>query len=223
MAKQYLLIDGYNLLYAAGLARSQYGPGEFQEQRSVLLQGSADRLGAGDRSTTTVVFDAQNAPPGLDTVQQFRRMSVVFNRGGDADSLIEELLSKHPAPKQVLVVSSDHRLQRAAARRRAEFVDSDVFWKREPDKGTQVPRQKSVDERLKAGELVPPAAEIERLAHGVQVAREDGGARDGATESDANSPGVGSRKSEGGSLEDELMGRGEEALEEWEERRSGRA
>ena len=48
----------------------------------------------------------------------------------DADTLIEELIAKHSTPKKLVVVSSDHRLQTAATRRKATAVDSDVWYDR---------------------------------------------------------------------------------------------
>ena len=46
----------------------------------------------------------------------------------DADSLIEELIQKNSTPKNLTVVSSDHRLHRAALRRKATPIDSDVWF-----------------------------------------------------------------------------------------------
>ncbi len=46
----------------------------------------------------------------------------------DADALIEQLIEEHHAPRSLLVVSSDHRIQRAARRRRASFIDSDRWY-----------------------------------------------------------------------------------------------
>jgi hypothetical protein len=46
----------------------------------------------------------------------------------DADELIEELIAQNNVPRSLLVVSSDHRIQRAARRRRAQFVDSDIWF-----------------------------------------------------------------------------------------------
>ena len=48
----------------------------------------------------------------------------------DADALIEELIAEHDAPRRLLVVSSDHRVQRAARKRRAKWEDSDVWYRR---------------------------------------------------------------------------------------------
>ncbi len=49
-------------------------------------------------------------------------------RDEDADTLIEELIREDSAPRRLTVVSSDHRIQRAAKRRRARAVDSDVWY-----------------------------------------------------------------------------------------------
>ncbi len=47
---------------------------------------------------------------------------------GDADELIEQLILADHSPRKLLVVSSDHRLQRAARRRRATAIDSDIWY-----------------------------------------------------------------------------------------------
>jgi hypothetical protein len=46
----------------------------------------------------------------------------------DADELIEELIRTNSAPRRLTVVSSDHRLQTAARRRRARAVDSEPWF-----------------------------------------------------------------------------------------------
>ncbi len=50
------------------------------------------------------------------------------SRDEDADTVIEQLIAAESAPKRLTVVSSDHRLQRAAKRRRATAVDSDRWF-----------------------------------------------------------------------------------------------
>ena len=60
-----LLIDGYNLLHAAGLARRRYGPGGLEKARGSLLGFLAASLG-NETSQTTVVFDAAAPPPGAE-------------------------------------------------------------------------------------------------------------------------------------------------------------
>lgn len=131
MPARFLLIDGYNLLHAAGMARGEYGPGELQRCRERLLRYLAAKLSAAEIARTTVVFDARDPPPDRPARQSFRGIGVLFaNPGGDADVVIGEWLDRHSAPKRVTLVSSDHALQRAARRNRAGFVDSEEFFDR---------------------------------------------------------------------------------------------
>ena len=56
-------------------------------------------------------------------------MRVEFAREpGNADELLERLIAAHDAPRTLVVVSGDHRVQRAARRRRAKAIDSDRWW-----------------------------------------------------------------------------------------------
>lgn len=128
MARPFLLIDGYNLMHATGLARPDYGPGELEKRRRRFVKYLIGHLNPRERPRTTIVFDAADAPPDVSRHQIVEEVEVLFARpGGDADSLIEELLAHHSAPRQVRVVSSDRRLQQAARRRRARFVRSEQF------------------------------------------------------------------------------------------------
>jgi hypothetical protein len=136
MAEPFLIIDGYNLMHAAGMTRRRYGPGDFQRCRRRFLAFLARHLSPAERERATVVFDAIEAPAGLSRTSTLEGMSVVFAQpGGDADTLIEELIAKHSAPRQIQLVSSDHRLQKAARRRRAQFVDSERFIARLHQRG----------------------------------------------------------------------------------------
>ena len=53
-----LLIDGYNLIHAAGLVGQGRGPGGLERSRLALLNFLAQSLAAADLARTTVVFDA---------------------------------------------------------------------------------------------------------------------------------------------------------------------
>ncbi|HEY3394177.1 MAG TPA: NYN domain-containing protein, partial [Lacipirellulaceae bacterium] len=56
-------------------------------------------------------------------------MTVHFaGRHSDADEMIEELLEQCSAPRALVVVSSDHRVQRAARRCGASFIDSEKWF-----------------------------------------------------------------------------------------------
>ena len=123
------LIDGYNLLNATGIVGRGVGPGTLERSRLALLNFLAESLPPEEISRTTVVFDAWEAPRGLPRVTTHRGITVRFaSPHGDADVMIEELIRGDSAPRRLTVVSSDHRLQRAAGRRRATAVDSDVWY-----------------------------------------------------------------------------------------------
>ena len=58
-----------------------------------------------------------------------RGVKVHFASGYEsADELIEELIERDSAPRRLTVVSSDHRLHRAARRRKAHAIDSDRWY-----------------------------------------------------------------------------------------------
>ncbi len=159
MAAEFLLVDGYNLLHAAGLARDDYGPGEYALCRQRLLRGLAERLDSQQRERATVIFDAVHAPPQAVSRLRFAGMDVIFAVGEDADSRIEALICGHSAPRQVCVISSDHRLQKAARRRGCRFVDSEVFWetRQEPVNTEELSRP----ERKKYGHASLSSGEVD--------------------------------------------------------------
>ncbi len=133
-----LLIDGYNLLHKTNIlgpaprARSHAGrpvASGLRRSREALLRFLAASIDAADLPRTTIVFDAGGAPPGLPRRVDYYEMMVRYaTEYADADTLIEELIQAEAAPRSLLVVSSDHRIQRAARRRRASFVDSDRWF-----------------------------------------------------------------------------------------------
>lgn len=130
------LIDGYNLLHAMGAIQGKLAPGGLEQARARLLgllAGSFDSA-AGQ---VTVVFDAAGVHGG-EPVQDYHHIAVRFAVGFDqADDLLEDLLQHHSAPKGVIVVSDDHRIQGAARRRGATAVDCLSFL----DSLTRIRRQ----------------------------------------------------------------------------------
>jgi predicted RNA-binding protein with PIN domain len=124
-----LLIDGYNLLNATGIVGSRAGPPSLGRSRLALLNFLAASIDPHDIPHTTVVFDAHDAPPGLPRVVQHGGIVVRFAAKYEtADELIAELIRADSAPRRLVVVSSDHEIQRAARRRRAKAVDSDAWY-----------------------------------------------------------------------------------------------
>lgn len=129
MAVPYLIIDGYNLMHAAGIARTTYGPGDLERCRLRLLAELKSRLSSDVLKNTIVVFDAFQSTSDEHRRQSSGDLHIVYApKGTDADSEIETMLRQHSVPKRVIVVSSDHRLHKAASRRKAKCVDSEEFW-----------------------------------------------------------------------------------------------
>ncbi len=149
-----LLIDGYNLISAVGIVGRGVGPGGLERARLALLNFLADSLEPDEVGRTTVVFDAKTAPPGLPRILDHRGLTVRFaSCYPDADSLIEELIDVESAPRNLTVVSSDHRIQRAARRRRAIPVDSDIWYQSVLNNR----RLRQDTKRSKKAEAKPPA------------------------------------------------------------------
>lgn len=131
MAAAYYIIDGYNLMHAAGFARPRYGPGDLERCRNRLLGYLKQRLSSEERDRATVVFDAgQSTGDGSRRIVSDGINILYSDPGSDADSLIESLVASHSSPRQIVVISADHRLQRAARRRRGDFMDSLDFFAR---------------------------------------------------------------------------------------------
>ncbi len=148
-----LIIDGYNLISAVGIMGRGVGPGSLERARLALLNFLAESLEPGEIGRTIIVFDAKNAPTGLPRIVVHRGLTVQFAaRYPDADSLIEELIDEDSAPRNLTVVSSDHRIQRAARRRRAIPVDSDIWYERVLDHR----RRRQNVRKTKALEAKPP-------------------------------------------------------------------
>jgi predicted RNA-binding protein with PIN domain len=123
------LIDGYNLVHAMGLLRGKVGPAGLEKARLGLL-GLLRAVYGDEAASVTVIFDAANAPPGIPAEEDYQGIHVQFAvRQEQADDLIEALIRHDPAPRQLTVVSDDHRIQRAAQRRHctvygcAEYLD----------------------------------------------------------------------------------------------------
>ncbi len=124
-----ILIDGYNLLHATDLFGTGADAGTLQGSREALLAFLASALSAGRRRGTTIVFDAAGAPPGLPPSLHHDHIHVRYAREyADADTLLEEIIDDHRAPRELMVVSADHRVQRAARRRGAKYIDSDAWY-----------------------------------------------------------------------------------------------
>ena len=123
-----ILIDGYNLLHAIGYHGDLSEPGVLESARVRMLEKLSQYLTEEERKNSLVIFDAGHRSKDLE--QQYVRdlIRVEFAMDHlDADSRIQELIRDDNVPKQLLVVSSDHRIQRTARARHASFLDSDQW------------------------------------------------------------------------------------------------
>ena len=126
-----LLIDGYNLLYATDITGQGRDAGTLQASRQALLDFLVASLDSDVVNRTVIVFDAHNPPPGLPREVQQAGLRIHFATGfPNADELLKQYIAEHTSPRQLSVISSDHQVQRAARRRRASYVDSDVWYRK---------------------------------------------------------------------------------------------
>ena len=126
-----LLIDGYNLLHVTDIFGGG-GPRSFERSRIGLLNfvavgGDARRARPAPSSSSMPVKHHPACPardsacPALPLILP-RTMKVPWT------NCWEELIRQDHHPRQLTVVSSDHRVQRAANRRKATAIDSDVWY-----------------------------------------------------------------------------------------------
>jgi predicted RNA-binding protein with PIN domain len=143
-----LLIDGYNLMHAVNLPPGKLVPQTLRKLRLRFLNALADALGPIDSHQAVVVFDAATSPEHLPHEMQHKGVTVIFAAADEnADARIERLIAQHSVPKNLTVVSSDHRVRQAGARRKAIVLGADEFWSRihAPKKDKTAPAAHSVE------------------------------------------------------------------------------
>jgi predicted RNA-binding protein with PIN domain len=124
------LIDGYNLMHAAGLAVPAHtGPKALEAARKRFLDWIADQPGvrkATEPPAIRILFDAQNSHKDHGT-KTYRGIVVTFSFKATADDYIETIVAREPHPEQLHVVSNDHRLERAAKRAKCLPMSCEAF------------------------------------------------------------------------------------------------
>ena len=140
------LIDGYNLMYAAGLASRGMPAPQFDRARGRFLDWLAD--GATGRATLRVIFDALLAPsPSLETVHRGVRVRFAFKQ--TADDVIEELVAVEQKPAAVTVVSNDNRVREAGRRAGCHLATCEEFidWLINPSSGQEYNAPRAPDDK----------------------------------------------------------------------------
>ena len=152
------LIDGYNLLHALGLAPTQAGPDGLAWARRRLLAFLHDAHGP-EASEVTVVFDAADAPRKVGREEYFQGIHVLYAvHEPEADDLIEALIRRDANPRALVVVSNDHRIQRAAHRRDCVVLGCAAYLEVLDRLRRQVPRDPH-EAPEKGGTLTPEEAD----------------------------------------------------------------
>lgn len=122
------IIDGYNLMHAAGLVRGKLVGKQLEGARLRLMQRLAYQMTKEDRATTTVVFDAKAMLAVSSQEELIEGVRVRYPEPGhEADELIEHMIADDPQPRKLRIVSSDRRLHRAARERMATAINSNRF------------------------------------------------------------------------------------------------
>jgi uncharacterized protein len=122
------LIDGYNVMHAAGRLGPKLSREGFRRARRRFLDELADVFPVERDGDVTVVFDASVPPGDFPISSTYRGLRVIFAYGDeDADSRIEYILGHDSNPRTLTVVSSDRRIRDAASRRRARPLTADAF------------------------------------------------------------------------------------------------
>jgi hypothetical protein len=121
-----VVIDGYNLYH---FARSVY----FEDGIDLGLSAFVSILDdwtRRSRQKVKIVFDGSVPPPLRQNPHRYGQMDIEFvGPGTDADSVIEIAIVNYSAPKRLTIVSSDHRIRKAAKRRHCKVKTSDEFWR----------------------------------------------------------------------------------------------
>ena len=126
------IIDGYNLIFECGLEGRSRTPIAIERSRDRLIAILAENLTNKQRRGITIVFDAKTLPiKVVAAVSTKHEMTIIYAVDhDDADSLIEQLILQNSTPKKLTVVSSDHRIHKAALRRKAMPIDSGIWYDR---------------------------------------------------------------------------------------------
>ncbi len=137
------IIDGNNLLWALH---------DTIEEREVTTELELCRVLSRYFALTgepgLVVFDGAG-PADRSEFDKIMNVEIVFaGFHHDADTVIEEKLKANTSPRRVTVVSSDRRLRRAAALRKAAAVKSEEFWEQvRKELARKTPRRREPEEK----------------------------------------------------------------------------
>lgn len=166
-----ILIDGYNLLHVTRIFADATGPDSLQKLHAKFIQFLATALDPAEVAHTEVVFDAKGRHSGSRRMFRIGDLTVHYaSRDEDADTYLAELIARHSTPRRLVVVSSDHQVQRAARRRRAKAIDSHVWY------AELIKSRRQRDQRAQPGEDTKPPAPLspDEVSRWLEVFTSDG-------------------------------------------------
>jgi predicted RNA-binding protein with PIN domain len=118
-----LIIDGYNLLHTA-----QNLLEESTEITDVQLCKIIGEFLYRTKGKGSIIFDG-TGPRDKSGFNNLFNLEVAFSGSNrEADDVIEQLILKNTAPRNLSVISSDRRIKDAANKRKANAVDCVDFW-----------------------------------------------------------------------------------------------
>lgn len=121
-----VIIDGYNLLRSIQKTNE-----ELLSIDEVALCRILSEYMICARTRGHIIFDGTgpNDKSDMDRLGGLKNLEVYFSGPHtDADSVIEQKILDNTAPRSLIVVSSDRRIQTAAAKRKAQVLTSEMFW-----------------------------------------------------------------------------------------------
>jgi predicted RNA-binding protein with PIN domain len=117
------IIDGSNLLRAIESDDERFEPVD-QYRLCWTLSRFLGRISEQGQ----LIYDG-TGPQDKQRLDNIHNLEVCFaGPRSDTDTVIEEIIKASANPKDLVIVSSDRRLRRAAVQRRAQALRSEVFW-----------------------------------------------------------------------------------------------
>jgi predicted RNA-binding protein with PIN domain len=127
MAREFLLIDAHNVIFAHPdlAARHRGNPAAAREELVRLLERHQDASGV----RVVVVFDGGTQPKTTTNLSGPAGVQVFYPQAGQtADAIIERLVLKYSATHRLTVATNDNLIRTAAVAAGASTMDSETLF-----------------------------------------------------------------------------------------------
>jgi len=110
MPNRYLLVDGHSVLFQVDRLRCAQEKSRRQARESLIQD--LQRLHDTSEWLVSVVFDGTRDQPTRTHSKQENQIAIMYAaRHATADSIIEQIVARHPHPQEITVVTADHAEQ----------------------------------------------------------------------------------------------------------------